>query len=90
MKFTEECVMCIENHVLVKKCSQMSKIGVCQFKPESKRQSVELKHTVSSVKKKFQALASNEGHDDNLLEMKGPITADFLEKGTNVNIAFNC
>ena len=47
MKFTEECVMCKEKDILVKK--------MFTKEPESKRQSIESQHIDSPVKKKFRA-----------------------------------
>ena len=55
VKVIEECVMCTDLHVLVKICLQMGYTWVCHFEPESKRQSIEGKHTDSSAKTKFQA-----------------------------------
>ena len=48
MKFTEDCVMCTEKHVLVKKM-----FTNCHYKPEAKKPSMEWKQTDSLLKNSF-------------------------------------
>ena len=52
VQFIEECTMCTEKKVLVKKCLQMYQTWVCHYKPESKRHR---KNSDFSAKKKFRA-----------------------------------
>ena len=53
MKFTEECVICIEKLVLVKRIFINWLTMGLHHKPELKRQSMEWKHTDFPVKKMF-------------------------------------
>ena len=60
------------------------------YKPDLKRQYIEWKHTDSQKKKKSRVQwPVIKGHADSLLDIKGPIIIDFLEKGTTVNSANN-
>ena len=47
-------------------------------------------HWLSGKEKVPGAVVSKEGHNDNLLNTKGPITIDFLEKDATVNSASYC
>ena len=62
LKFTEENVICMEKHVLVKKCLQMDLTCVCYYEPDSKRQLMEWKYTDSLLKKVLGATVNKEGH----------------------------
>ena len=67
----------------------MNQTWICCEKPESKRQSMEWKHPL--VKKKFNTKWSvKKVMLTVFLDMKGPITIDFLEKGATVNSASYC
>ena len=53
IEFIKKYVICMMKYVLVKKCLQMCVTGVCHNKPDSKKVSIELKHTVSLLKDIF-------------------------------------
>ena len=64
---------------------------VWHYEPESKRQSMEWKHTNSPVKKKFKSQRSTGKVMLTVFwDMQGPITISYLEKGTTVNGANYC
>ena len=82
VKFTEGCVMCMENHFFIEKCLQMSLTWICHYKLESKRQFMRLIRHWLSGKEKVLGTAVSKGWN-----IIGPITIDFLEKGATVNSA---
>ena len=85
MKFTEECVMRSEKNLLVKKCLQKDRTWVCHYKPESKIQSMEWKHTNSPIIKTYRTQQSVKNEMLLLFwDMKGHIRIGFLEKGATV------
>ena len=64
---------------------------VCHFMPDLKRQFMERKHTDSPLKKIFHVQQSvKKVMLTVFLDMRDPITIDFLEKGETVNSASYC
>ena len=64
----------------------MGKTWVCHKEPGLISEFMELKHTDSSVKKKFWALRSvKKSYAVVFLWIKGPVTIDFLGKDATVN-----
>ncbi|BFZ13665.1 hypothetical protein BsWGS_16704 [Bradybaena similaris] len=75
----------------LKKVVTCDETWVCQYEPESKRQSMEWKHVGSPVKKKFKSQRSTRKVMLTVFwDMQGPITISFLEKGGTVNSANYC
>lgn len=64
---------------------------VHHYEPESKRQSMEWKHVQSPTKKKFKSQrAVGKVMLTVFWDMKGPVTIDFLQRGTTVNAENYC
>ena len=76
MKFIEECVMFIEEHVLVKNLFTNEQKMIC-YESELKNQPMKWKHIASLLKKKLQ-----QSVEKVMLtvfwNMQGPISIDFL------------
>ena len=53
VKFTKECVTCMEKYVLITECLQIGRTWVCHNKPESRRQSSKEKVLGAAVGKVF-------------------------------------
>ena len=84
----EECVMCIENHVLVKKNLQIGYIGL-PLKAWVKR-SMERKHWLTGKEKLLGATATKYVISAVFCDMKRVVTIDLHEKGAIVNSASYC
>ena len=67
VKFTEECMMCSQKHVLRKKCLQISSTWLGHYEPELKNQSIEWKHTDSDKENILVAVVSKDGQAGSLL-----------------------
>ena len=85
--------MCIVNEktCLSQKCLQKSKVWVCYYKPKAKRESMGWKQIDPRVMKMFPALWSiKKIMLTVLMNIKGPITINFIEKVARVNITSYC
>ncbi|BFZ03636.1 hypothetical protein BsWGS_06675 [Bradybaena similaris] len=74
----------------LKKVVTRDETWVCQYEPESKRQSMEWKHVGSPVKKFKSQRSTRKVMLTDFWDMQGPITISFLEKGSTVSSANYC
>ena len=78
--FTEECVMCLEKNVFVKKCLQMGFAVVSRTRKASNG-----KYWLSSKEKLITQRSEKKAMLTVFWNIKGPITVDFLEKRATFN-----
>ena len=91
VKFTEECLICIETHILVKKIfTNRLNLNLTLQAWIKKTVHGGETHWISSKEKVLDAVINKEGHTDNVLGYKRLITVDFFEKDTTVNSVSYC